>query len=295
MIRSMTGFGQAERTFAGFRVQIDVKSVNHRYGEVVVRLPREWTRHEERLKRTVLQKVKRGRIDMFVTVERDRQASQTVEVDWAMVDAYRSAAEQLRQRLSLRDELTLRDLLRIPDLISFRNHADATDEELEREFVACADEAVEELLAMREREGTFLQSDLEQRLSAMEGFRKAALQIAPQVAKEFEVRLRTRMQELIQRTQTSLDESRLAMEVAVFADRASIDEELIRLQSHFEQFSILLRSDEPVGRKMDFLVQEMNREVNTIGSKSNHGALTAAVVEMKSELEKMREQIQNIE
>lgn len=293
MITSMTGFGQAARNFAGFRVQIDLKSVNHRYCEVVVRMPREWARYEDVVKRAVVSRIKRGRVDAFVTVEREREISQTVEVDWALATAYRQAADQLREKLSLSEELSLRDLLSIPGMISMRDELELEEGILESEIFSCADEAVKELVKMREREGAFLLTDLEQRIISMESYRQAAVQLAPVVVKEYAEKLRGRIQELLQHA--PVDVSRLAMEVALFADRAAIDEELTRLHSHFGQCRELLRSAEPVGRKLDFLVQEMNREVNTIGSKANHAPLASIVVEMKAELEKMREQIQNIE
>ncbi|MGF9710852.1 YicC family protein [Paenibacillus sp. JMULE4] len=293
MMTSMTGFGQAARSLAGFRLQIDLKSVNHRYCEVVVRMPREWARYEDAVKRAVLARVKRGRVDAFVSVERDGKAPQAVEVDWALAMGYRQAAEQMREKLSLSEELSLRDLLSIPGMVSLKDKPELEDEVLERELFSCADEAAKELVTMREREGEVLLADLEQRIGVMESYRLEAVQLAPIIVKEYAGKLKSRIQELLQHM--PLDENRLAMEVALFADRAAIDEELTRLNSHFGQFKKLLRSAEPVGRKLDFLVQEINREVNTIGSKANYAPLSSIVVEMKAELEKMREQIQNIE
>lgn len=293
MITSMTGFGQAARSLAGFRLQIDLKSVNHRYCEVAVRMPREWARYEEAVKRAVLSRVKRGRVDAFVTVDRDDKAPQTVEVDWALAMGYRQAAEQLREKLSLSEVLSLRDLLSIPGLVSLRDKPELEEEAIESVMFSCADEAARELVAMREREGEILLTELEQRIEAMERYRLEAAQLAPIIVKEYAKKLKNRIQELLQHMPA--DESRIAMEVAVFADRAAIDEELTRLYSHFGQFKKLLGSTEPVGRKLDFLVQEMNREVNTIGSKANYAPLASIVVEMKAELEKIREQIQNIE
>ncbi|UUZ97304.1 YicC family protein [Paenibacillus sp. P25] len=293
MFFSMTGFGQAERSIAGFKVQIDLKSVNHRYSEVVVRLPREWAKHEDAIRRTVLQQVKRGRVDVFVSVEREGSGAPAFQVNWGLAEAYALAAEQLRDRLSLQDELRLSDLLRLPDLIVTDDKIGVSDEEMEQALTECAAEATRHLMRMRESEGAYLRSDLEQRLNAMRSFCASAAVLAPQAVKEYTDKLRVRMQELLQ--SVPLDESRLAAEASPFADRTNVDEELTRLQSHFKQFQALLESSEPVGRKLDFLVQEMNREVNTIGSKAAHAGLTSLVVDMKAELEKMREQIQNIE
>ncbi|MEK8131943.1 YicC/YloC family endoribonuclease [Paenibacillus filicis] len=293
MVTSMTGFGQAERALAGFRLQIDLKSVNHRYCEVAVRLPREFARYESSVKQAVQQRVKRGRVDVFVTVERDPGEAPVPEIDWALAGSYREAADSLRTQLSLPGELTLRDLLSLPGIVTFRDKLDAANESLEAELVACASEAAAGLAAMREREGEFLREDLSGRLQLLEQFREQAHSLAPQIVQDYAVRLRSRIQEMLD--QPEPDELRLAMEVALMADRASIDEELTRLKSHFGQFERLLDEDEPVGRKLDFLVQEINREVNTIGSKAGHAGLAGIVVEMKAELEKMREQIQNIE
>lgn len=155
MVTSMTGFGQAERSIAGFRMQIDLKSVNHRYCEVAVRLPREFARYENTVKQAIQQRVKRGRVDAFVTVERDREAPLEVDIDWALAQSYRHAAEALREKLSLTGELTLREVLGLPGIVSFRDKPDLDEESLEYEIAACANAAVSELVSMREREGNF--------------------------------------------------------------------------------------------------------------------------------------------
>ncbi|TDF98315.1 YicC/YloC family endoribonuclease [Paenibacillus piri] len=293
MIRSMTGFGQANRLFAGYSVQMDLKSVNHRYCEVIVRMPREWLKYEDLLKRTLQQQIKRGRVDLFVTVEREASTRQTAQLNWPLAEAYLSAAKQLQDKFGLEGMLQIHDLLRIPDLISMKEADEATEEQKELGLLDCVNEAAEQLLQMREREGSHLRTDALLRLDAMEQYLGQAKQLAPQSVSDYSVRLRTRIQELLEHP--IIDETRIAAEVALFADRVNVDEELTRMQSHLLQYRQQLDSSEPVGRKLDFLVQEMNREVNTIGSKANHAGLTALVVEMKAELEKMREQIQNIE
>ncbi|OXM85863.1 YicC/YloC family endoribonuclease [Paenibacillus rigui] len=293
MAISMTGFGQATRCFAGYTVQIDVKSVNHRYCEIVVRMPREWLKYEDLLRQTVQRKVKRGRVDVFVTIDRDTTASRSVELNWPLAQAYQAAAEQLKQHFGLSDSLSIRDFLQIPELISFQQGEAAAEEELLQELTACVEEATDQLVRMRAAEGNHLALDTEQRMQVMNGLVEQARQLAPQVVADYASKLRARIQDLLQ--QPVVDEARLATEVALLADRANVDEEMTRLQSHFQQCKQLLSSSEPIGRKLDFLVQEMNREVNTIGSKANHVGLTTLVVDMKAELEKMREQIQNME
>jgi uncharacterized protein (TIGR00255 family) len=294
MICSMTGFGQANRSFAGYKVFIDVKSVNHRYCEVAIRMPKELAVFEDSLKKTVLQAVKRGRVDVFVSTEREAISSKSVTVDFALADAYLQAAEQLKKRYGLAENVGLKDLLRLSDLVQMKEDRTEPDEQFEKELCACLQDAVAQLSDMRMREGAFLEQDIRERLAELKRVHVELQTLAPQVVQDYAGKLSNRIQSLLQE-QSPIDEQRLAMEIAIFADRSNVDEELTRLQSHFEQFDGLLAEKEPVGRKLDFLIQEMNREVNTIGSKANHAELTARVIHMKAELEKMREQIQNIE
>lgn len=294
MLQSMTGFGQAQRSIAGYQVRIDIRSVNHRYCEVVVRMPREWARFEDMLRRTVLASVKRGRVDVYVGFERLATAQKSVEIDWSLVEGYRQAAEQIASRLALSEALTLKDLLAIPDVVLFHEHHAESDEMIEQELQQCLSEALSHLMHMREVEGRNLQSDLSERLKQLEEHQSFMKRMAPRVVEEYREKLHLRLQELTQ-DKLFIDEARLAMEVALFAEKCNIDEELTRLQSHLRQFHQLMKADEPVGRKMDFLIQEMNREVNTIGSKANHLELVNRVVAAKAELEKLREQVQNIE
>jgi uncharacterized protein (TIGR00255 family) len=294
MIRSMTGFGQADGELPGSRVHIDVKSVNHRFCEVVVRLPRELQSFEEPLKKIVQRAAKRGRFDVFVTTERIADGNRCdVELDWTLVQAYAEAAKQLQRKLGLQGELSVNELLQLPNVISIKE-AQADAAETERVLKATLEKAVERLTAMRDIEGRNLAADQEARLDALEESRKAIAVLAPQAVSEYAAKLRERIRDLLQ-AEVLPDEQRLATEVALMADRSSVDEELTRLDSHIGQFRELLRANEAVGRKLDFLIQEMNREVNTIGSKAAHTNMVKRVIEMKAELEKMREQVQNIE
>jgi len=293
-LQSMTGFGQSQRTIAGFQVQIDIRSVNHRYCEVVVRLPREWARFEDMLRKTVQQFVRRGRVEVNVAAERLATAPKQVAVDWELALGYRQAAELLRQRFGLADVLSLKDLLSIPGIVLLRDDHTESDERMESELHQCALEAISHLTAMREVEGRNLESDLRERLRQLETYCAAMKRIAPRVVEDYRDRLHQRIRELLQE-KPLVDEARLATEVALFAEKCDIGEELARLDSHISQFRRLLEEEEPVGRRMDFLIQEMNREVNTIGSKANDAELANMVVSAKAELEKLREQVQNIE
>lgn len=294
MIRSMTGFGQADGELPGSRVHMDVKSVNHRFCEVVVRLPRELQSFEEPLKRIVQGAAKRGRFDVFVTTERSAEGAQSgVELDWALVHAYADAAKQVQNKLGLPGELNVQQLLQLPNVVSIK--AVRTDDaETEQVLKATLETAVARLTAMRVVEGANLAADLDARLDAMEASRKSVAAFAPHAVSEYAAKLRERIRDLLQ-GEALPDEQRLATEVALMADRSSVDEELTRLDSHIGQFRGLLREKEAVGRKLDFIIQEMNREVNTIGSKAAHTDIVKQVIEMKAELEKMREQVQNIE
>jgi uncharacterized protein (TIGR00255 family) len=294
MIRSMTGFGQAASSVNGIKIQVDVKSVNHRFCEIMIRMPREWLLAEDSLKKTVQQTIQRGRVDVFVTAVQESSSFAPLTVNWTMAEAYVEAGKQLRERFALADELSINELIRIPELFSTREQAAEPDETVLHHLGRCLEEALSRLLAMRETEGRHLLGDIRDRLRFLEQTHEEMVALAPQVVVEYRDKLRVRVQELLA-DKVSFDESRVAMEVAIMADRSNIDEELTRLLSHFHQCTKMLDEHEPVGRKLDFLIQEMNREVNTIGSKAAHTVLVNKVVEMKAEIEKIREQVQNIE
>jgi uncharacterized protein (TIGR00255 family) len=295
MVLSMTGYGQAERQIAGVTVRVEMKSVNHRYCEVAIRLPREWLRFEDSLKRTVQQFVHRGRIEMYISYERDPEAERAVSVNWPLVDAYWRAAEAMKQKMPALGSLQLSDLLALPDVMLLQQDTDpAAEDGFAEKLKECAADALERLLQMRRDEGEHLKRELLERANRLSARHENMVRFAPLVVAEYRDKLHERIKELLG-PDGQVDEMRFAMEVALFADRSDIDEELTRLASHIRQFRAWLDADGPVGRKLDFLIQEMNREVNTIGSKANHLTITNHVVEMKAELEKMREQIQNIE
>ena len=295
MIRSMTGFGRADRSAYGYKLHVDLKSVNHRYCEISVRIPREWAVLEDTVRRVVQKTVKRGRLDAYVVIERETDAPVTVEVNWTLVEAYRQAAVQLQSKLGFTDSLSLRDMLQLPDVIAFREADADTANLLEQPLEECVAEAVANLVAMREAEGVHLARDFAERLNLLERLHEQIRSAAPLVVEEYRSRLLQRLNELVRDQAIAPDDPRIAMEVALLAERSNIEEELTRLSSHFAQFRKLLKSDEPVGRKLDFLIQEMNREANTIGSKANSAEIASRVVDMKAELEKVREQAQNVE
>ncbi|MHB0880064.1 YicC/YloC family endoribonuclease [Paenibacillus sp. SEL1] len=295
MSLSMTGYGQAILHYEGYKVRLELKSVNHRYCEVMMRIPREWTRYEDGLRRTVQQQIKRGRIDVFIHRERDEEQMPAARLNDTVVQAYLHAAEQLADRYGVKGALGISDILALPDVLGEPGEACHGDEEdWEEQLQRALNEALQGLMEMRRREGGHLAQDVESRILRLESLHHEMTVLAPHVVSDYRNRLKHRLKEL-QDGSFTLDEHKFGMEIALFADRSNIDEELTRLQSHFGQCKGLLLSDEPAGRKLDFLIQEMNREVNTIGSKANHLTLVNLVVEMKAELEKIREQAANIE
>jgi uncharacterized protein (TIGR00255 family) len=294
---SMTGYGQSSLQFGGYKIMFEVKSVNHRYCEVVLRMPRDWTGYEDVLRRKVQQHIKRGRIDVTINREHDETSAGPV-LNRSVVMTYLKAADQLKNEYGLSGELTLRDILSIPGIMESKDEAagavSAALEDYSEMLETGLEQSLQSLLEMRAREGSFLVADLEERLNHLEKMHAEMVELAPVVVIEYRDKLRHRLNELNDGT-FAFDEHKFGMEIAIFADRCNIDEELTRLYSHFEQCRTLLKGKGPVGRKLDFLIQEMNRETNTIGSKCNHLTLVGLVLDMKAELEKIREQSANIE
>jgi uncharacterized protein (TIGR00255 family) len=295
---SMTGYGQSNLQYEGFKVEIEIKSVNHRYCEIALKMPREWTCFEDVLRKTAQQYVKRGRIDIYINKEANSGNAAIATLNHSLVKAYLQAAEDLNVQYGLEGTLSVRDVLALPDVLITPNNLSMNNkEDIDHWSEILQDglrRALESLLTMRSKEGIHLAQDVEQRVQHLQLLHDEMIVYAPNVVEEHRIKLRKRLSELQDHSFT-IDEHKFGMEIALFADRSNIDEELIRLQSHFNQCKELLLADAAIGRKLDFLIQEMNREVNTIGSKANDLYLVTRVVEMKAELEKIREQVANIE
>lgn len=295
---SMTGYGQSSLQFSGYKIMFEVKSVNHRYCEVVLRMPRDWTGYEDMLRRKIQQHIKRGRVDVIINRERDEEAGSGPMLNRSAVKSYLLAADELKDEFGLGGELTLRDILSMPGVMEIQEEAvsslPAALEDFSEVLEFGLTQSLDSLMEMRAREGSFLVADVEQRLNHLKKLHSGMAELAPVVVSEYRDKLRQRLSELNDGT-FPFDEHKFGLEVAIFADRCNIDEELTRLYSHFEQCRMLLNGNEPVGRKLDFLIQEMNRETNTIGSKCNNLMLVNLVLDMKAELEKIREQAANIE
>lgn len=292
MIRSMTGFGRAEAADEEKSILVEIKGVNHRYGEIQAKLPRKYALLEEKVKRFAGERLQRGKVDVFVKYERKDSEAQSLNLDKALAIQYYARMQELARELDLPFQLNLKDLMELPGVASM-TESETSLEQVWMDWEPVLTQAIEELVSMRCSEGEALFSDFQNRITQMLEMSQALEARSPQVVQTYRQKLSERIQEL--EAQAWFDDQRLAAEVALFADKASIDEEVVRLKSHFQQFRDLLSQESAVGRKLDFLCQEMNREINTIGSKANDLGMTQLVVELKSELEKLREQVQNVE
>ncbi len=288
----MTGFGTAAADTAMGRISVEMRSLNHRFTEVVVRLPRDLAPLEDRVRTLVAQGVQRGRVEVTVSRENQGGRSRAVQADLSLAREYLAATRQLKRALRLRGEVTLPQLLAFPEVVRLeetREDAEALWGDLERVVGA----ALDGLLRMRAEEGSRLAADTRERVDRVEVLLGQVLERSQQVVGEYTVRLRQRLAELL--GTVPLDEARLAAELALFAERSDITEEVTRLRSHLTQFRETMAGEGAVGRKLEFLLQEMGRETNTIGAKANDLEISRAVIAIKSELESLREQVQNVE
>lgn len=292
MIRSMTGYGRGSVDEGGRSFNVEIKSVNNRYLDINIRLPRGINVLEDRIRKYIASKVYRGKIDVYINQEKFGDDDIAVNVDENIAAAYYNALKTLRDRFGFNEEITLSQLTSYPDVISIEKK----EEDIETIWsilVEALDQAIEQFLEMRSVEGAKLANDIEIRCKLIYNMVIEIENRSPLVVDEYREKIRSRVSEYLK--EVEVDEARLLNEVAFFADKCSITEELVRLKSHIAQLQNTLENKDTVGRKLDFLIQEMNREVNTIGSKANDLCITNVVVDIKSELEKIREQIQNIE
>lgn len=294
MLKSMTGFGRGEYVDENHRFVVEIKAVNHRYNEVVIRMPKKFGSLEDKIRKQVTNSLSRGRIDVFVNVDEYGEGKRSVRVDKDLALSYHHALKQLTEILSIPLHENAALLTGFPDVLKVEEiHEEAI--ELWPKFVVAVDSAINNLMNMRQEEGANIHQDLMMRMDKLQALVARVEADAPRVWKQYRTSLLERMRDLLTEVGAEPDESRLLQECALFADRTNITEELVRLQSHFIQFRSSLTLDEPVGRKLDFIVQEMNREANTIASKANDISIANVVIDIKSEIEKVREQIQNIE
>ena len=292
MLRSMTGYGRSQQTIDGFNITLELKSVNHRYFEFNTRLARNYNFLEEKLKSFFSDTISRGKVECSVMIESVEEADAVITVNHPLVKSYMQAYEELRTQYNLQNDITVSSLSKVPDIFSIRKQ-EADEERIWAAVSTVAAAALANFTAMREREGVKLKDDVSSRLDTIIGCVEFIEERSPETVREYNEKLLARLRELL--GDTTVDEQRLLTEAAIFADKIAVAEETVRLRSHISQLRSFLENDGPIGKKMDFLVQELNREANTIGSKCQDVELARKVVDIKAEIEKIREQIQNIE
>lgn len=294
MIKSMTGFGRCRTVLHGREISVEIKSVNHRFFEFSCRTPKGYGFLDDKLKALVNSRVSRGKIDMFVTVGTAEDTPAEVKINHSLVSGYINAMKEISETYGIENDVTVTAISRFPDVYTV-SKAPENEEEITADVLEAANTAIDGFIAMREAEGEKMKADILGRAEVILATVDEIDERSPQTVKEYEERLLDRINRTLQDYNINIDEQRVLTEVAVFADKVAVAEETVRLRSHFAQFSKIMESQTPIGREIDFIIQEMNREANTIGSKVQDAEIAHKVVKIKSEIEKMREQIQNIE
>ncbi len=292
MVKSMTGYGRAVETVAGREITVEVKSVNNRYLDCTVKLPRLFSFAEDALKQKVKEYVTRGKVDVYVSVGASQTGDVSISLNKPVLEGYLAAMRMIAADYDVRDDISVNSLSRLPDVFTVEK-SEEDEDVLKAGLVSVAENALDAYNAMRQTEGLALENDLKAKAQNVLSLVAKVEQRSPVTVAEYRERLEAKMREVLE--STSIDEARILTEAAIFADKVAVDEETVRLRSHLQQLDTMLSSSEPIGRKLDFLMQEMNREANTIGSKGNDIEQARTVVEIKAELEKIREQMQNIE
>ena len=292
MVHSMTGYGRAVQSLNGKEITVELRSVNNRFLDCNVKMPRAFSYAEDAVKQAVKQAVSRGKVDVYVTVQLTAQENVAISVNRPILEGYLQALQTIAKDYPVRDDISATALTRFPDVFVVEK-AEEDEEQNVADIVSVACEAIAAYNAMRRTEGAAMVADLRGRANTILDYVSKIEARSPQTVAEYRTRLANKMRETLENT--TIDESRILTEAAIYADKVCVDEETVRLRSHFDQLDSLLKNGGAIGRKLDFLLQEMNRETNTIGSKCNDLELTRYVVEIKAELEKIREQIQNIE
>ncbi len=292
MIKSMTGFGRGQETTETLEVTVEIRSVNHRYFEFSARMPRSCAFLEDKLKTLLQSKITRGKVETFVSVNNTATGNTVVEINKEFTDSYIKALKQLSKDYKIKNDITVSRLTQNTNVFNVVSVV-ADEDALSKAVLSAANKALDVFIEMRENEGARLKADLLGKIETIKENVNFVEERSPETVKEYRARLEQKIKELLDSVR--IDEQRILTETAIFADKVAVDEETVRLHSHMKQFCDMLESDAAVGRKLDFILQEMNREVNTMGSKAQDTEILQRVVDMKSEIEKIREQIQNIE
>ena len=291
MIKSMTGYGKANISKNLREYQVEIKSVNHRYLDISVKMPRVLSYLEEEVKKEIASKIKRGKIDVFITFENNSAEGKEIKINTEIAKIYIDELKNLAKQEGICANIEVTEISKFPDVLKIQNNQE--DEAIKDELLETVSEATDKLIQMRAVEGNKIAEDLLSRIKVIQEKVKQISSQSTGLIEEYVVKLETRIKEILKNQE--LDQARLAQEVVIYADKCSVEEEITRLKSHISQFEKLLNSEEAIGKKLDFIIQEMNRETNTIGSKANNLEITNGVIDVKTELENIREQIQNIE
>ncbi len=292
MIRSMTGYGSAEEVINGRSIRVEIKSVNHRYFEYSARVPRSCGFVEERMKRLLSGVISRGKVDVGVTIQTVDGIDEEININREVVKNYVEALRSVKNEFDLADDLSLSSIAKLPDVFTVVK-AETDEEALWKDIESVAKRALDSFVEGREAEGERLKADVLLKIAAIEEKVSFVESRSPETVKEYRARLLDKMHEVLENTQ--IDEGRILQEAAIYADKVAVDEETVRLRSHMKELRKTLDKSEPIGKSLDFRIQEVNRETNTIGSKCSDAAIADTVIEMKNTIEKIREQIQNIE
>ena len=291
MIKSMTGFGKSNLSINDRDYQVEIKSVNHRYLDISVKMPRQITYLEEEVKKAISSKIKRGKIDVFISFENNSTEGRNIKINTEIARMYIEQLRNLAQEENILSDIQVTEITKLPDVLNISIEQD--EDTIKKELINCVNIAVDNLLKMKEAEGNRIAEDLLKRINIIEEKILKISKLSTGLIEEYVVKLEERIKEILKTD--IIDKSRIAQEVVIYADKTSIEEEVTRLKSHILQFKNLLKEEGAIGKKIDFLIQEMNRETNTIGSKANNLDIVNGVVDIKTELENIREQIQNIE
>lgn len=292
MIKSMTGYGRGSIELEGRSYTIEIKSVNHRYCDLNIKIPKSLLSLEDRIRKTVQSRINRGKTDLFLTQNLFDKKDAAAYLNKSLADSYHACLTELKNRYNMRDEVSLSLISRFPDVITTKQEEEDA-EEIWNSLLIPLNTALDQLILMREKEGLKLKEDIIEKCKGINDLVLTIEDKAASIIDEYQKKMKQRLDDLIK--EYKVDENRLAMEVAILADKASIDEEIVRLKSHLVQVKETMELDEPVGRKLDFIIQEMNRETNTIASKATNLDIINTVLSVKNEIEKIREQVQNIE
>ena len=291
MIKSMTGFGKSSLAINSREYQVEIKTVNHKYIDINIKIPRIISYLEDDIRKIINSKIKRGKIDIIINFDNYSQDGHDIKINSELAEMYISNLKKLAEDEKILSNIEVTEIAKMPDVLTIKSNID--EEQIKNEIIQAVNQAIEQVINMRKKEGNKIAEDILSKISQISTKIQEIFELSTRLIDDYVIKLETRIKELLQTE--DIDKSRLMQEIVIYADKCSVEEEITRMKSHILQLTELIKSDEPTGKKMDFLVQEMNRETNTIGSKANNLEITNRVIDIKTILEDIREQIQNIE